>query len=68
MVTPREVLRVLRSAGFYVQHQTGSHTTLASSTQQPRDGAYPPLPTFVLMSIIRQAGLTRDEFLALRYE
>jgi predicted RNA binding protein YcfA (HicA-like mRNA interferase family) len=63
---PREVLRVLKRAGFYVHHQTGSHARLLHPTRTDRVTVpiHPgELPAFVLMSIIRQAGMTKEEFL-----
>jgi predicted RNA binding protein YcfA (HicA-like mRNA interferase family) len=68
-VKPREVLRALERAGFFVHHSTGSHAilkhpdksdlrvTLAMHNKDLKRGT--------LLSIIRQAGFTTDEFLAL---
>ncbi len=63
---PRKVLRALESAGFYVVRQTGSHIQLKKGNRlvtvpnHPRD-----LTRGTLRSIIRQAGLSREEFLKL---
>ncbi|MFN0101540.1 MAG: type II toxin-antitoxin system HicA family toxin [Bryobacteraceae bacterium] len=68
ILSPKEVLRVLLGAGFYIHHQTGSHARLFHSTRPDRVTVpiHPgDLPAFVLMSIIRQAGLTKEEFIGL---
>ena len=68
VLRPKDVLRVLRRAGFTIHHQTGSHARLLHSTRPDRVTLpiHPgDLPVFVLMSIIRQAGLTKEEFLVL---
>lgn len=63
---PRKVIRALESAGFYVARQSGSHVQLKKGNllvtvpNHPRD-----LNPSILRSIIRQARLTREEFLAL---
>jgi predicted RNA binding protein YcfA (HicA-like mRNA interferase family) len=68
-VKPREVLRALERAGFFIHHSTGSHhilkhpdktdlrVTLAMHKKDLKRGT--------LMSIIRQAGYTTEEFLEL---
>lgn len=66
---PREVIRALGRAGFVVDHATGSHHILYHSAK-PRlrvTVAYhsKDLKPKTLRSIIRQAGLTVDEFLDL---
>jgi predicted RNA binding protein YcfA (HicA-like mRNA interferase family) len=50
----REIIRALERAGFFVHHQTGSHAQLKHR-----------VPIGTLMAILRQAGLSRDEFLKL---
>lgn len=67
--TSREVDRALKRGGFVVAHQRGSHRYYAS----PRTGkivtAVPMHPGDIsrslLRKIIRDAGLTEDEFRAL---
>jgi predicted RNA binding protein YcfA (HicA-like mRNA interferase family) len=66
--TPAEVIRALERAGFVLHHSTGSH----------RFFKHPVRPGYVtvayhgrdldrktLHSILKQAGLSRDEFLKL---
>ena len=67
-VKSRECVRALERAGFYVDRQKGSHVTLIRDDPftrvtvpiHPRD-----LKPGTLRQIIRDAGLTLDEFVAL---
>ena len=71
ILKPREVLRVLSKAGFYVHHQTGSHARLFHTARPDRVTVpiHPgDLPSSVLISIIRQSGMTKEEFLNLLEE
>lgn len=71
ILKPKEVLRLLLRAGFYVHHQTGSHARLFHLTRTNRVTVpiHPgDLPAFVVMSIIRQAGMTKEELLSLPEE
>ncbi len=66
VLRPKQVVAVLEKAGFKVRRQTGSHAIMYKSSishpisipQHPRD-----LPKGTIRAIIRQAGLTVDEFL-----
>jgi len=68
-LTPKAVLRALERAGFYIHHQSGSHARLFHQTRSelrvtiPMHGKDLPLKT--LRSIIRQAGLSVEEFVEL---
>ncbi|MEK7368192.1 MAG: type II toxin-antitoxin system HicA family toxin [Planctomycetota bacterium] len=70
VLKPKEVLKALLRAGFYVHHQTGSHIQLRHSSKTklrvtiPRHDRF-DLPRPVLRSILRQAELTVEEFLKL---
>jgi len=72
VLKPKEVLRALLKAGFYVHHQTGSHARLFHQTRSHLKATIPihpgDLPIPILKSIIRQAGLTNDEFMKLLKE
>jgi predicted RNA binding protein YcfA (HicA-like mRNA interferase family) len=65
----REILRALHRAGFEVVSQRGSHIKLRGT----RGGAvrtvivpsYEEVPRGVLSSILRQAAMSRDDFLNL---
>lgn len=67
VVKPKDVVRTLLKAGFYIHHQTGSHARLLHSTNPERRVTVPihnkDLPKGTLGNILRQAGLTADEFL-----
>jgi mRNA interferase HicA len=63
---PREVVRVLKRAGFIETRQTGSHLML----RHPVTKKTIPVPMHardikrgLLMSIIKQANLSQQEFL-----
>ena len=65
---PREVLRALQRAGFFVHHTSGSHYILkhlgkpnlrVSLAYHNKD-----LKRRTLESIVEQAGLTVDEFVS----
>jgi len=69
-VSPDECIKALQRAGFYVSRQKGSHVQMRRDNPIPaRTVPVPtstkPLPRGTLRSIIRQAGLTVDEFIAL---
>lgn len=67
---PKTVLAALLRAGFYIYHQRGSHVQLRN-LRKPRARVTIPfhasfdLPPEVVVSIIRQAEMTRDEFIEL---
>lgn len=66
-ISSRECVNALLKTGFYVSRQTGSHINMR------RDDPYAKtvvpqrreLPTGTLRRIIRDAGLTVDEFVTL---
>ncbi|MBI4276561.1 type II toxin-antitoxin system HicA family toxin [Candidatus Uhrbacteria bacterium] len=67
---PKDVLRVLLRAGFYIEHQRGSHIRLAHTTIPHLHITVPyhtrfELPPSIVLSILKQAELTREEFLKL---
>ena len=66
-LTAKQVLRVFKKAGFYVHHQTGSHATLKHVEDPAKRVTIPiharELPRGTLMAIVKQAGMTQDEFL-----
>jgi predicted RNA binding protein YcfA (HicA-like mRNA interferase family) len=69
VLKPKAVLRVLRSAGFYIHHQTGSHARLFHHSRHELRVTIPihnkDLPAKTLKSIIRQTGLSIEQFLQL---
>jgi len=67
---PREVISALKKADFYIHHQSGSHIQLRHSTKGHLRVTVPfhsnfDLPPSVVFSILRQAELSREEFLGL---
>lgn len=69
-VKPRDVIRALEKAGLVVARIKGSHHILVHRddssriTNVPAHGSH-DLPRGTLRAIIKQAGLTVDEFVAL---
>jgi predicted RNA binding protein YcfA (HicA-like mRNA interferase family) len=69
VVTARQILQALQRGGFQIHHQKGSHVHLRHPEQShlriviPNHGG--DLAPKTLRSIISQAGLTVDEFVAL---
>jgi len=66
---PKEVLRALGKAGFYVHHISGSHYVMKHPDKPHLRVTVPyhtkDLKRKTLPSIIVQAGLTSEEFVAL---
>lgn len=65
---PAAVIRALERAGLYLDHSTGSHRYF----RHPRRPGLVTVPFHnrdlkrgTLLAILKQAGLTREEFLAL---
>jgi len=65
-VKPKEVLRALGRAGFFVHHTSGSHHVLKHPGKAHLRVTVPfhnrDLKRRTLASIIEQAGLTAEEF------
>ncbi|MBI5700760.1 type II toxin-antitoxin system HicA family toxin [Candidatus Saganbacteria bacterium] len=68
-IKPKEIIKILQRAGFYIDHQSGGHITLLNDKAQKRV-TLPSHPKEVkkgtLHSIIKQSGLSREEFIQLR--
>jgi predicted RNA binding protein YcfA (HicA-like mRNA interferase family) len=67
-ISGRECITALEKAGFYVVRQKGSHVLMKRDDPLGR-GSVPNhkvLKKGMLRGIIKDAGLTVDEFLALR--
>ncbi len=67
---PKQVLKALLRAGFYVHHQKGSHVQLHHSARPELRVTIPyhtgcDLPPQILASILQQATISREEFLAM---
>ncbi|HHT9132125.1 MAG TPA: type II toxin-antitoxin system HicA family toxin [Candidatus Tripitaka californicus] len=70
VLSGREVIKLLKRAGFSPARQRGSHVVLIK--QEPQKGKkavvvpdHKEVDKGTLVEIIRQAGLTREEFLRL---
>jgi len=67
---PGEVIQILQRAGFYIDHVHGSHYQMYHPLSRkhvtvPYHGNR-DIPRQVLQYIIKQSGLSRQEFLSLR--
>jgi predicted RNA binding protein YcfA (HicA-like mRNA interferase family) len=68
-LTPKKVIRALERGGFYIHHTTGGHYALRHPTNPAIRVIVPyhtkDLKRSTLRSIIKQSGLTIEEFLNL---
>lgn len=69
-IDPDSCIKALQKVGFEIVRQKGSHVQMRRNTPQPaRTVPVPiskkPLPRGTLRSIIRQSGLSVEEFIAL---
>ncbi len=67
-VSGREVVKALRKVGYEQDRQRGSHIVLRQTTEPHRRVVVPDhaeVARGTLMAIIRQVGLTVDEFKSL---
>ena len=66
VLKPKEVLKALQRAGFFIHHTTGSHYALRHPDNPEFTVTLPyhtgDLKRNVLKSILKQAGLTLEEF------
>ena len=69
ILKPRQVLRALLRAGFYIHHQTGSHIRLFHRTKSHLRVTIPihskDIPSATLFRILKQAEISKEEFLKL---
>jgi predicted RNA binding protein YcfA (HicA-like mRNA interferase family) len=69
ILSDREVIRVLKKAGFIYAPKRGKGSHIAMFNPQTRRLVIIPktdqIPRGTLLSIIKQAGLTKEEFLKL---
>lgn len=69
ILSTREVIRTLKSQGFQVISQKGSHIKMKKTS--PKETRiviipdHPEIPAGTLKSIIRQAGMTEEGFIKL---
>jgi predicted RNA binding protein YcfA (HicA-like mRNA interferase family) len=66
VLRPRDVLRALQRAGFFIHHQTGRHARLLHSTRSDLRVTIPihpgDLPPSLLKRILKQADITEENF------
>jgi predicted RNA binding protein YcfA (HicA-like mRNA interferase family) len=63
-----DVIKALNKTGYNIDHQTGSHIILRQDKEPYRRLTIPnhrEIAKETLKSILRQAGLTKEEFLKL---
>jgi predicted RNA binding protein YcfA (HicA-like mRNA interferase family) len=69
VVRPKEVIRALERAGFFIHHTTGSHRILKHPDRPASRITVPyhnrDLKRKTLASILKQSGLSVDEFIDL---
>jgi len=68
ILSGKEVVKALRKLGYEIDHQTGSHMILRKNEGEHRRLTVPnhqEVSKGTLLAIIKQAGLTREEFLEL---
>jgi predicted RNA binding protein YcfA (HicA-like mRNA interferase family) len=64
-VSGKEAVKIFEKFGYILDHQTGSHMILWHESKQILSiPNYQELAPGLLRSLIRQAGITVDEFLA----
>jgi predicted RNA binding protein YcfA (HicA-like mRNA interferase family) len=66
----REVITILQKTGYHIDHATGSHYILRHPDRPGRITVpyhAKDIKRGVLRSIIKQSGLTQEQFLSLRH-
>lgn len=65
----KEIIRALERGGFFIHHQRGSHVQMKHPEKPELRVTIPrhskELPRPIIQSIIRQAGLSVEEFIKL---
>ncbi|MFQ5957117.1 MAG: type II toxin-antitoxin system HicA family toxin [Candidatus Brocadiales bacterium] len=63
---PKEVIKALERGGFFIHHQTGSHVAMRHQEDKTIRVTVPlhskDIKVGTLNSILKQAGLTTEEF------
>ncbi len=68
VVSGQELVKLFNKLGYEVDHQTGSHVILRQGIEPYRRLTVPnhkEISKSTLSALIKQAGLTRDEFMEL---
>lgn len=70
VLSGRDVIKILSKQGFTIARQKGSHIILVKETKDGRKGVIVPnhkeIDKGTLLEIIRQSGMTKEEFLRFR--
>jgi predicted RNA binding protein YcfA (HicA-like mRNA interferase family) len=62
---PKKVLAALKRAGFVIDHVTGAHYILIKGSQRISVPYHGSVKTGTLRSILKQAGISIDDFVKL---
>jgi len=69
VLSGRDAIKILSKQGFKVSRQKGSHVILVKETKDGKKGVVVPnhkeIDKGTLLEIIRQSGMTKEEFLKL---
>lgn len=69
VLSGRDVIKILSKQGFKVARQKGSHIILVKESKDGKKGVVVPnhkeIDKGTLLEIIRQSGITKEEFLKL---
>jgi len=66
VLSGKEVIKALSKLGYYVRDQKGSHVHLRHPSRKPLTVPnHPEVAKGTLSAIIKEAGLTIEEFMAL---
>lgn len=69
ILSGRDVIKALSKQGFAVARQKGSHIILVKESEDSKKGVVVPnhkeIDKGTLLEIIRQSGMTKEEFLKL---
>ncbi|MBS3067127.1 type II toxin-antitoxin system HicA family toxin [Candidatus Micrarchaeota archaeon] len=70
VISGKELVKLLFKLGYQLDHQTGSHMILRQDHEPHRRVTVPnhkEIAKGTLLSIMREVGLSRDEFFKLYY-
>ncbi len=69
VVKPKQLIKSLKKVGFYIHHQSGNHARLLHKTKPNLRVTVPihskDIPKGTLHRILKQADLTKEEFIDL---
>jgi len=67
ILKPRQVIRILKRAGFFLHHVTGSHYYFKHPAKPNMRISVPyhskPLKKGTIFAVIKEAGMTLEQFL-----